>query len=260
MSRTTQICLIVVATLFCWVGSARAGVIVLDTFETNEGHFTSAPNASGTSVGFTTASTASTADRVTNTPANTGIGSQRIFIDDDPAVDSTSATIGGEWTLRHLSGGGTATNNVDTGSTGMIGYWYKTTTANLQGAMIIDEASSGTSNERAVFKPMIADGEWHALEWSLDSTVANSEWANFSGGNGLPNTAYASIDSLLFRLTTQDGAPGGDFNGEFWIDDVSYSTVPGESIVPEPASLGLLLMASSAALLRRRRLPRIQRT
>jgi hypothetical protein len=249
-----------------WVGQATAGVIILDDFDdaadpTLEGRFAGAPNASGTSTGFFL-NTTSTADRVSDTPAHSPVGSQRIFINDDPATDNTSATVGGEWLLRHLSGGATATNNdgggaapdnspAFTDSTGMIGYWYKTTTAGLEGAMIIDEASAGTSNERAAWKPLVADGNWHALEWSLDAVAANTDWFNFSGGNGLPDQTWATVDALLVRKTTVDPAGGGDFDAEFFIDDVSRSTVAGETIVPEPTSLALA--ACSALLLGRRR-------
>jgi hypothetical protein len=246
----------VLLALLALSGSVRASLVVDDDFEVNEGGYTAAPvSPSGTTIGFTT--TGSTADRVTTTPAVSGTGTQRIFINDDPAIDNTSATLGGEWTFRHLQRGGTAANNTNIGSTGYIGYWVKTNTAGLEAALIIDEASSGTTpNERTSWKAVAPDGEWHLVEWNLDATVANTDWFNFNAGNGLPDNAagWTSIDALLFRRTTADAAGAGDYDVEYWIDNVSHTTTAGEHIpVPEPASLGVLAMGGLLALSRRRR-------
>src|SRR4051812_39683385 len=101
-SLTKVLALAALAT-FTYAVNGRAAVMVFDNFNVDEGHFTSAPNGSGSTNGINT--TTSTLDRTT-TDAYEGAGSQQLVLNDD-------ATAGGTSRLRHLSGGGTPANNIN---------------------------------------------------------------------------------------------------------------------------------------------------
>jgi hypothetical protein len=236
------------------VAFATAGysqTTILDNFEAGEGHFTSDPNTgSGTSLGFFK-TTATTAVQVT-TEANTGTGSQRIILDDDPATAATTDS----WRLRHLSGGGTPANNVSltntAGGTSYVGYYLKTTSLFDVGIAIDD----GAALELGTFKPVVADGLWHLYQWKLQDPL---EWDAFAGTapNGQLDTATVTIDSLFFRGGA-GVATGSDFNATFFLDDVAFNPsgqLPAATTgpIPEPttALFGAALMG--VCTLRRRR-------
>jgi Phosphodiester glycosidase len=194
---------------------------LFDTFASNEGHFTSAANASGTSrvnTGLTTITF-----EATGGVFNDG-GNQKLAIVSDP-VDSAPG-----WIFRNLSGGGSPANNDQFQATGYIGFFLKTTTPGIQASLLVDE--EGTSRtERAAYIDVIADGEWHLYEWSLSDPDA---WENFSTGNGTLNGAYFTIDALYLR-SSNEGSP------VIYFDHLVQNTTGSiNAIIPEPATLALL--------------------
>jgi hypothetical protein len=193
---------------------ALGALTILDGFNGGEGRFASAPfGSSGSTFGITSASTAA----YTTVEAQAGAGSQRIVMVRD---DSPSGR------LRHLSGGGSPTNNrVAIGeqdyamaAQGYVGFFLKTTDEGLEvGIGIDDGASSGSTGlEESTSWPVIADGKWHLYEWDLADAA---QWNNFSGGNGTIGGPNAYIDSLLFYGGTSTAGQ----TMEVLLDTVAYN-------------------------------------
>jgi hypothetical protein len=231
----------VVAVLLMMAGSAQAAPIIFDDFNTNEGHFTSSPfGGSGSSNGF--AST-STADRVTSESVE-GSGSQQISLD----VTSTTTA-----RLRHLSGGGSAANNTafttSAAEDGWVGFYMKTTDAGWNAQLWLE----GASNNGSIPKNIIADGEWHLYEWNLDDTSGGPNgWGSIAGilaGTAIVADGSHTFDSLILRHPA--ASPGND---TFYFDFLAKSDSGSvAALVPEPASMGLLLLTVPALLKRRHR-------
>jgi hypothetical protein len=221
--------------------SARAAVLIIDSFEAGEGHFTSSPTGSGTSTGFVVANT--TIDQDTTTGQNSS-ASQKFVVDDDPAVNITTTF---NWRIRNLSGGGTPANNTSFATTGFVGYWLKTTTPNLQASIVIDD---GAQTERGNYLNINADGQWHAYEWNLAATTASTEWFNFASGNGLiDQSANVTIDATYVLSPFVSGT---DTDATFNIDNVSVNPTGSITAVPEP-TFGFLSFGALALIRRRRR-------
>ncbi len=222
--------------------SLITSLTILDGFDGGEGRFTSNPfTASGSTNGITAASTAV----YTTDDAQVGVGSQRITMVRDGA--STAR-------LRHLSGGGSPLNNRVSvggqfralGPNGYVGFFFKTTDADLQVGIGIDDGVSGgtTGLEISNSQPAIADGKWHLYEWNLDD---DAQWSNFSAGNGTidgPNAYIDSVfihagastagDTLIAYLDTVAYNPNGslaslipfyeaDFDGDGYVDGLDLS-------------------------------------
>lgn len=234
--------------------AAQAQVVVLDDFEVNEGRFAQHPGFSGSSQGFEKAATISTADRVTDAFFD-GLASQFIFIDDNSTIPGSPQNLD-SWRMRHLSGSGTATNNftlgVTPGNTSYVGYWLKTNTPGLEAGISIDDGiTTVVETVMARWQTIPADGQWHLFEWQLQDP---NDWDVFAGltQNGQIDSATAAIDGIFVRGGV--GVPtGGDFNASFHIDRVAYNAVG--SVVPEPASAGLLGLSALLLSARRRRTP-----
>ncbi|MHA3775369.1 PEP-CTERM sorting domain-containing protein [Verrucomicrobiota bacterium sgz303538] len=229
--------------------AAQSATIVLDDFESGEGHFTNAPSFSGTTTGETETAPGvgpSTADWDTTT-AFLGLGSQKIFLDDDPNVDVAGLT-GVAWRLRHLSGGGTPANNValtfTLGSDAFVGFYLKTTTPNLRASIMIDD---GAALERAVQLAIIPDGDWHLYEWNLANP---DQWEPFAGTSpdGVITNSTVTIDSIYIDAVKTAGDQDATLN----IDQVSFNP-EGSVAVPEPASALFALVGLTVLGTRRRR-------
>jgi len=246
--RASTILGIMCGILMLGIGSAQASII-FDDFNTNEGHFNQSPTFSST----TNFTTASTADRIT-TDSIEGAGSESLVL-----VHSTATTN----RVRFVSGSGTVSNNVSftVDSTagvndGFIGYYYKVvgTLGNAVGTtMSLNlDGAGGTSAEMdgATPKPINADGNWHLVEWSLDSA---SDWGVVTGigggGHGVLTGSH-SIDSIYMQQNS--AASGSQFS--ILLDFVAKSdgTASVSTLLPEPASMALLLFAAPTLLRRRR--------
>jgi hypothetical protein len=218
---------------------------ILDGFDGNEGRFTSAPNASGSTNGIAASSTAV----YTTAEAHLGDGSQQITL-----VRTDTATS----RVRHLSGGASPVNNrVDVNGTtsamgpfGFIGFFLKTTEADMSVYMGLDDGTVTTvSLERSTAIPVIADGEWHLYEWNL---ADENLWSNFANGNGAIGGPNAYLDSIFF----ESGSTTQSDTFTFFLDTVAYN--PNGSLaslitVPEPSAMILMALAGLSMCGRRRR-------
>jgi hypothetical protein len=233
-----------------------AAAIVIDAFEVDEGHFFSPSNGSGTTSGIVF--TNSTMERITD-PADVlqGVGAQRLFIDDDTAVDSPDFPAGSAaWRLRHLSGGGTPANNLtlDVMPDGYVGYYLKTLTLNLQASIYIDDGlgpnagGGGGATERGIFLDIIPDGEWHLYQWQFSNA---DQWEGFAGTgfNGQIDNLTVTIDGLLIRAVKNFE----DQDAVVFIDNVIYDSAGPISVIPEPSSVSLVLLGVIGLGSRRRR-------
>lgn len=186
---------------------------VLDGFDGGEGRFTWDPFASsGSTNGITAASTA----EYTESDAQAGAGSQRIVMVRDGSPTAR---------LRHVSGGGNPLNNrVPIGGDdyalapqGYVGFFMKTTEADLQVAVGLDDGVvGGTGLEISASLPAIADGNWHLYEWNLADAA---QWSNFSGGDGAIGGPNAYVDSLFFF----SGATTAGAELAMSIDTIAYN-------------------------------------
>jgi hypothetical protein len=216
--------------------------VIFDDFNTNEGHFTSNVfNASGSDTNLANTSTLA---RITSDQIE-GAGSQQLVLN-----QTTPSTV---TRLRHLSGGGTPANNTafttSAGDDGWIGFYAKTTASGWTGQIYLEGASNNGSIERA----LIADGQWHLYEWNLDDTAGDANgWGTVSGiVAGVATVADGShtIDSIVLRGSTS--APASSTITWDFLAKSDSGTIA--ALVPEPASLSLLVTGAIAVLSRRRR-------
>ena len=218
--------------------------VIFDDFEGTKGRFASAVNASGSSQHIAPAS----ASQVDSNHSHTGNDSIRVDIVNtggDPA----------RMQLRFLSGGGTPANNTVNnqamGPQGYVGYFLRAEPGSdpLWAAILIDDGNTAANGlERSAFIPVIADGEFHLYQWNLADAGL---WDNFASGNGAIDGPNAFIDAIY--LSSAPATSGGtNWAGSVWIDTVAYNPDGTlDNLIPEPASLGVLVAAALA--LRRRR-------
>lgn len=178
------------------------------TFDGHEGYFHRSPDFSGS----TTANiSASTAER-TFAESYEGSDSQLI----DIIYDESS---GEDYFLRHLSGAqfsdfdgasnaASRVANLQFESIGAVGFWLKTNDAGAEVSIAIDDP---TTADRAIFKEVIADGQWHEYRWFLDH---DDDWEAWLGsGNGIIDGVNVSIDSIQFR---------GSSDAQIYLDSVFW--------------------------------------
>lgn len=179
-------------------GTGGGSSVMLDNFESGEGHFTTYPTYSGSTTGI---SSSSTADRVSS-PRYAGSYSQRLkFVDNS----STSSS----WTVRHLSSAGSSSNNVKFSRNGKVGFWVYSGGSGMQAAIGIDD-SDGTERSD---KKTIPANTWTYLEWNLSNS---SDWNKWYNGNGAISASQVSIDAIwFFRANTS-------YTVYVYIDDVQY--------------------------------------
>jgi hypothetical protein len=241
--------------------------IVFDDFNAGIGtHFNSVPNSSGTTNILHTATGTANQNSTTHNLVSPfeGAGALNINITGGGQAISSPAFP----RIRFVSGGGTVANNIaftpTAGVDGWIGYYYKTPVAGslpgslpsgLQLTINLDGGTGGLSADAdaGVAKNAIMDGQWHLVEWDLDNPA---DWGAFAGVGGdgvLQNGVQRTIDSIYFRYPLGGSWPGYTGVQTLNIDFVAKSDSGSiAALVPEPASIGVLLLAG-AGLLRRRR-------
>lgn len=181
------------------IGGSNPPAGTLDNFESGEGHFASAPTASGSTVGIATASTAERNDQ----RVHTGTWSQQIGL-----IDSTATSA--NWEVRFLSGGGTPAQNQSLQkSGGRLGFWAYTAAPGVTVQMAVDDSDG---SERSIAKSLPVNA-WTYFEWKLDLSADWEPWVN---GNGTITAANVTLDSIWFKRA-QNANPV-----YIYIDDVSF--------------------------------------
>ncbi|HMO27580.1 MAG TPA: phosphodiester glycosidase family protein [Tepidisphaeraceae bacterium] len=219
---------------------------ILDSFDSSKGRFNSAPSTSGSNrnVATTSSTTLDTEHK------QSGNSSLRLNI-----VSTNGSTP--QMQLRLLSGGGSPSNNTVGGETvgpnGYIGFFLRLEPGNapLYVSMLLDDGLlAGHGTERASFKQVIADGQWHLYEWALSDP---NQWVNFANGNARIDGPNVFLDSIYFSSAPATSG-GTNWSGSVWIDTVAYNPNGSLSVlVPEPGMLSMLLLATPALLRRARR-------
>lgn len=219
---------------------------VLDDFESGLGHFDSAPAASGSSRNVASSSTAT----LDSSTAASGTTSLRLDLDNTGQSPERMQ-------LRFLSGGGSPIVNLARGrynamgDTGSVGFALKLDPGNapLYAGVLIDDGDlSFNGLERSDLQPVIADGQWHVYQWSLEDAAA---WNNYANGNGQIDGPNAYIDSI-FLSSSAGTSGGGNWQGTVWIDYVAHDP-NGPLVIPEPAGGALLAAGAALCIARRRR-------
>jgi N-acetyl-anhydromuramyl-L-alanine amidase AmpD len=150
----------------------------LDSFESGEGHFNTAPAYSGSTTGI---AASSTADRDC-TIARVGSCSERLRLVDNPA--NTQA-----WSVRFLSGSGAPSANTSIARNGRLGFWVHVAGSGFSVGIGVDD-SDGT--ERSTQR-VVAANTWTWVEWNLADAAAWNAWV---GGNGAITAASVTVDAI----------------------------------------------------------------
>ena len=178
-------------------GGGGTGTKVLDTFESNVGHFTNSPTYSGSTVGVATSSSA-----VRDCSMRKG-GNCSLHVQ---LIDNPSSTA--NWAVRLLSGGGTPASNVQLARNGRVGFWAYAAGTGMQVGVGIDD-SDGT--ERSISRSLPAN-VWTYVEWSLSDAAQWNAWAGNS--NGVINASNVTLDAIwLYHANTA-------YTVNTYIDDV----------------------------------------
>ncbi|MBI4578528.1 MAG: PEP-CTERM sorting domain-containing protein [Planctomycetes bacterium] len=226
--------------------AAQADIIFAD-FNVNEGIFQYAPNFSGTSNVLAT----STADRTTAAgEVLEGAGAEKLVLNSGTANPTRCRFLAGVTTAGSPAGQQSFTPTSG-GEDGYIGFWYKiaggTATGMKLGINLDSPANTGATMVGGVLKDVIADGQWHAMEWNLDNL---SEWGAVTAIGGSSANLEGSaktIDSIYFYFIPQP-----NLSVTVLIDYV-VKTDSGHIPIPEPASIGLLLAGIPLVASRRRK-------
>ncbi|WP_386065387.1 N-acetylmuramoyl-L-alanine amidase [Tahibacter sp. UC22_41] len=171
---------------------------VLDTFESNEGHFTSTPSYSGSTTGIAASSTAERDCTI----AKAGSCSEHLTLIDDSANTQ-------DWAVRFLSGGGTPGSNTAVARNGRVGFWVYVGGSGFNVGVGVDD---GAATERSVLRSVPAN-TWTYVEWNLADAA---QWNAWVGGNGTIDAATVTLDAIwLERAHTT-------FTVNAYIDEVQW--------------------------------------
>jgi N-acetyl-anhydromuramyl-L-alanine amidase AmpD len=154
---------------------------ILDTFETNEGHYGSTPSYSGSTTGIDATSTAERDCGV----SQVGSCSEHLTLIDNPSNTQ-------DWAVRFLSGGGTPGSNTSVARNGRVGFWVYVGGSGFSVGVGIDD---GSATERSSLRSVAAN-TWTYVEWNL--TDAN-QWNAWVGGNGTIDAASVTLDAIWFE-------------------------------------------------------------
>ncbi len=153
---------------------------VLDSFESSAGRFNSAPTASGSTVGVSTASTTVRS----NVQARNGGWSLQTFLRDD-------ANSSASWFVRLLSGGGAPANNsVLQKPGGRLGAWFYTGASGVSVRFTVDDSDGTEISTPVTLQP----NTWTWYEVKLDDQAMWDPWA---GGNGTITSSSVTLDSVV---------------------------------------------------------------
>jgi hypothetical protein len=234
--------------VFAGASQRQSDIMVFTDFYGGDAQtFNLRPGWSGSTRGII--DSASFNDVLRDESAQLGGWSQRLTITNDPAAGAGSEHDGG-WFVRHNSGSqATQSQNVPRETTGFVGFWARTETEGISVSLAIDNYLNVTA-DRGIRQTMIADGQWHLYEWSLEN---NDHWEAWVNGNGLIEGDTFTLDSIQFF--------GPNANAVIWIDAVAHNAFGSlrELVaIPEPSTLWLAGAGLGAlALLRRRRRQRL---
>lgn len=155
--------------------------VLLDTFESSEGHFTSTPAYSGSTTGI---DASSTAER-NCTIAKVGSCSEHLSL-----VDNSGNTQ--DWSVRFLSGGGAAGSNTSVARNGRVGFWVYVGGSGFSVGVGVDD---GAATERSTLRAVAAN-TWTYVEWNLADAA---QWDAWVGGNGAIDAANVTLDAVWFE-------------------------------------------------------------
>ncbi|MFZ7096066.1 N-acetylmuramoyl-L-alanine amidase [Luteimonas dalianensis] len=181
-------------------GGGGGSTRILDSFESTVGHFNTSPAYSGSTVGISTASSATRSCTI----RRNGNCSLRVLLRDNP---NSSAN----WSVRLLSGAGRPASNVSLSrANGRVGFWAFAAGSGMSVAVGIDD-SDGT--ERSVSRALPAN-QWTYVQWNLADAA---QWNAWVGGNGAITAGTVTLDAIwLYRAQTS-------YDVNVYIDDVQIN-------------------------------------
>jgi len=172
---------------------------VMDSFELGLGRFDSAPTASGSTIGVSTASNIAR----NNVRVRNGQWSLQVGLRDD-----TSTSL--NWDVRLLSGGGNSNHNLRLQKAGgRVGFWAFTAAPGVTLSLGVDD-SDGLERSNGRVLPV---NSWTFFEWKLDDQAM---WEGFASGNGTITASQVTLDSIFINRAQ-------NANEVFiYVDDVSF--------------------------------------
>jgi hypothetical protein len=218
------------------------GVTLIDDFETGNGHFTTDPAAGNLTRGVSSSFKVATPD-----DSWSHAQGQKVGI----TYDSVRA---GGWYVRYVSGGGSPASNTPIALTpgqqsGWVGFFLRvfTNSGSANGLtcyLTLDSgAGGGALTDAGVERTIIADGDWHWYEWSLDKPSEWTIWRDADGNvvNGsdgvIATSGTVSIDSIIFK--------GGTQTVEYFLDTVTWNKSGSINVMaglPEPQMVFAMLL------------------
>lgn len=233
-------------------GPAFGALTVIEDFADGAGDpsfgiFGFAPTGSGQSAGLQGSSTSGvSASQWEFTPSGQDAYVNALSIDDDAATSGgTAYGAAVSWTVRHFANG-SPRDLGNSGGTGYVGFYARTTDDDITVRIALDETGGSGGTEASDELALIGDGEWHLYQANLADAAF---WNALFGGNGVIDGTSNQIDSLLIYNT----GPNDGLTTDLDLAYVSYeSTGPIANLIPEPASLALLMSGGLVMLGRRR--------
>lgn len=179
-------------------GGGGGSTTILDSFESNAGHFGTSPAYSGSTTGISTASTSGRNCSV----RYAGSCSLNVKL-----VDGAGSS---NWAVRLLSGVGNPGSNTGLSRSGRIGFYVYSGGSGMSVGVGIDD-SDGT--ERSVSRSIPANS-WTYVEWNLSDAAQWNPWAG--GSNGSITAGTVTLDAIWFyRAQTS-------YDVQLYVDNVRH--------------------------------------